>query len=89
MFNILITYSIIINTISFILMKIDKLKSIKSKWRISEKTFIIFTFLFGGIGIILGKNVFHHKTKKSKFNIVIPFITIIQIVLFLIINNYY
>ena len=60
-------------------MKIDKIKSQKNKWRISEKTFVFLTILLGGIGIIFATRLFNHKTKKYKFKILIPIIIIIQI----------
>ena len=63
---------IIINIISLILYGIDKHKAKKNKYRISEFTLIIISYLGGAIGAILGMNLFHHKTKKPKFKILIP-----------------
>ena len=65
-------YMIIINIISLILYGIDKHKAKKNKYRISEFTLIIISYLGGAIGAILGMNLFHHKTKKPKFKILIP-----------------
>lgn len=65
-------YMIIINIISLILYGIDKHKAKKKKYRISEFTLIIISYLGGAIGAILGMNLFHHKTKKPKFKILIP-----------------
>lgn len=60
------------NLISFLMMGIDKYKANKDKKRISEKTLILSAFLMGGIGIAAGAVVFHHKTKKLKFKILMP-----------------
>lgn len=84
MYNLIIYYLLSINLISFTLMKVDKEKSKKHKWRISEKTFIILTLILGGPGILLGKKIFHHKTKKFKFTVIIPSILILQLLLIML-----
>ena len=71
---------IIINILSFILYGIDKLKAIKKKERISEKTLILIGILGGSIGSLIGMNLFRHKTKKLKFIISLPLILIIHII---------
>jgi hypothetical protein len=73
-------YLIIINILSFILYGIDKLKAIKKKKRISEKTLILIGILGGSIGSLIGMNLFRHKTKKLKFIISLPLILIIHII---------
>ena len=80
----IIIYLIIINIISFLLFGIDKKRSIKKEYRISEYTLISISFLGGAIGSILGMIIFHHKTKKSKFIILIPIALLINI--FILIN---
>ena len=72
-------YLIIINIITFIIYGIDKEKSKKNKYRISEKTLIILALIGGSLGALLGMYTFHHKTKKKKFTILIPLILIIWI----------
>lgn len=73
-------YLIIINILSFVLYGIDKLKAIKKKERISERTLILIGILGGSIGSITGMNIFRHKTKKLKFIISLPLILIIHII---------
>lgn len=75
----MIHYLLIINTITFIIYGIDKYKSIKQKYRISEKTLIILTIIGGTFGGLLGMIIFHHKTKKKKFIITIPIITLLWV----------
>ncbi len=69
MIELMILYYVIINLITFFLMYIDKKKAIKDKWRISEKTFMILSFIGGFIGLYLGMTTFRHKTKKYYFYI--------------------
>jgi len=71
-------YLIIINIITFIIYGIDKYKSIKNKYRISEATLIILAILGGTFGAFFGMITFHHKTKKKKF-IIIPVIMLIWV----------
>lgn len=74
-----IFYLIIINTLTFILVYIDKQKAIKHQWRIPEKNYLIISILGGYLGMILGMKLFHHKTKRKKFYIGIPLILILII----------
>ena len=66
----MIYYLLAINLITFIIYGIDKYKSIKHKYRISEATLIILAILGGPFGAFLGMIIFHHKTKKKKFMII-------------------
>ena len=72
-------YFIVINIITFIIYGLDKYKSIKHKYRISENTLIFLALIGGFIGAFFGMIIFHHKTKKIKFIILIPLILIIWI----------
>lgn len=60
------------NLFTFLLMGLDKRKSMKGRWRISEKALLICTFAMGGLGCLCGAFVFHHKTSKWKFRILLP-----------------
>ncbi|MBQ4650564.1 MAG: DUF1294 domain-containing protein [Firmicutes bacterium] len=66
------------NVITFLMMAIDKLKAKKDKRRISEKTLLVSSFLMGGIGIAAGGLICHHKTKKLKFQILVPLSLIVN-----------
>ncbi|NLN42485.1 MAG: DUF1294 domain-containing protein [Clostridiales bacterium] len=76
-------YIIIINIIAFIMMGIDKSKSKKGAWRISERTLFAIAFFGGSVGILGGMHVFRHKTRHAKFKLGIPLIIIIQGILLL------
>lgn len=75
-----ILYLVVINVIAFILYGMDKKKAMKKKWRIPEKTLIGIAVLGGGLGALLGMNVWHHKTKKWKFKILVPLFLLLWIV---------
>ena len=64
----MIYYLIIINILSFILCYIDKKNSISDKTRISEKNLILVSMFGGCFSFYFGMLLFHHKTKKFKFN---------------------
>ena len=83
-----VSYLIIINFISFILVAIDKRKAIKNRYRISEKTFFIFSFIGGSLGTLLGMFQFHHKTKKLKFLIGIPILLLFNILVLYLIKEW-
>ena len=72
-------YLLIINVLSFILMKVDKKKAIKKQSRISEITLYTFSLIGGTIGTLLGMQVYRHKTKKNSFIFVIMLIIGVQV----------
>ena len=79
----LFLYLLILNCFGFLLMGIDKRKSIKKKYRIQEKTFFLLSLFGGSLGCLLGMFTFHHKTKKMKFLIGIPFLLVLNIIILL------
>ncbi len=74
----LIIYILAINVITFLAMGLDKWKAKRGAWRISEGALLGLVLLGGGVGGIVGMFVFHHKTKKAKFNIGFPAILIVE-----------
>ena len=84
--NIFIIYLIIINIISFAAFGIDKLRAIKKKWRISESALLIISLLGGVMGGLLGMFFFHHKTRKTKFTVLMPLILILHICIIMIVK---
>lgn len=74
-------YLLTINMISFITYGIDKLCAIKKTRRIPERILITQAFIGGPFGSLLGMHIFHHKTKKLKFKIMIPIILILWIIM--------
>ncbi len=76
-------YLVLINTIGFVIMGIDKRKAIKHQYRIPEKTLFLVAILGGSLGGFLGMELFRHKTKHMKFVIGFPAIFLIQAVIFM------
>lgn len=60
------------NVITFIMMAVDKYKSMHNQWRISEQALLTSAFVMGGLGSLAGSIIFRHKTKKWKFRILLP-----------------
>lgn len=78
----LIIYLVIINLIGFITMGIDKKRSQKHKWRISEMQIFITAIIGGAVGVQWGMKSFRHKTKHTKFTVGIPVLIILNIAVF-------
>lgn len=70
----------VMNLLSFTLMGIDKMKAKRGAWRIPEKALFLATALFGGLGGVLGMQVFRHKTRHLSFKIGYPVLLTIQII---------
>jgi len=66
------------NLITFLMMAVDKMKAKRDKRRISEKTLLLSSFIMGGIGIAAGALICHHKTRKLKFQILVPLSLIVN-----------
>ena len=79
---ILLTYIAIVNLIAFIMYGIDKRRAIKNKWRIPEKTLLLAALFGGAPGALWGMVLFHHKTKKAKFFLIVPVLFVLEVVLF-------
>lgn len=75
----LLIYLAVINTVTFLLYGIDKLKAKKNAWRIKESTLLIFALIGGSLGALAGMYAFHHKTKHLKFKLGVPLILILQV----------
>jgi uncharacterized membrane protein YsdA (DUF1294 family) len=67
----LIVY-LVINTISFMIMSLDKDKSRGARPRISEGTIFFWAICLGSLGVYLGMFAFRHKTRKIYFTVGIP-----------------
>lgn len=80
-------YLLIINIITFIMYGIDKYRSIKHKYRISENTLIILAILGGAVGAFFGMIMFHHKTQKKRFIVLIPIILLLWVYILISFKN--
>ncbi|MCM1568418.1 MAG: DUF1294 domain-containing protein [Roseburia sp.] len=80
----IIIYLILVNSIAFALMGIDKRRAIRHAFRISEAALFGWALAGGSIGAILGMQTFRHKTRHWYFKYGMPAILIIQAVLLLV-----
>ncbi len=76
---ILAAYFAAINLAAFIAFGVDKRRAIKDKWRIRERTLLFLAALGGSLGALAGMRLFHHKTLKKKFSVVVPAILFLQL----------
>ena len=76
--KLLIFLMLVWNIITFIMMGIDKHKAKVDGARISEKTLLLSAVIMGALGICTGAAVFHHKTQKVIFKILLPIALIIN-----------
>ncbi len=80
--QILTTYLLVINIITFFYFGWDKMRSqIYNARRVNEKTLWILSLVGGSIGALIGMKFFRHKTKKLSFQAGIAVILVIQICL--------
>ena len=75
----LIPYLILINALSFLLMRIDKVKAKKKLWRIPERVLLGISAIGGSLGGLLGMQLLRHKTKHLRFAIGIPVMLVVHI----------
>ncbi|WP_221912896.1 DUF1294 domain-containing protein [Streptococcus halichoeri] len=55
------------NVMVFGLYGYDKRQALYHRWRVSERTLLFSSLLFGGLGAAFGGYCFHHKTRKWYF----------------------
>lgn len=71
----------IYNLVVFCVYGYDKRCAIKGKWRVPESVLIGLAFLAGSAGAYLGMSVFRHKTKHTKFTVLVPLFLLVHMVL--------
>lgn len=76
----LLMYLLIINAAGFLLMRSDKRRAKKERWRIPESTLLSVAAIGGSVGALIGMYTFRHKTKHSRFTVGIPMILALQVV---------
>ena len=78
--KIIIYYIVLINIGNFVLFAIDKHLAIKNRERIPESTLILLSALGGAFGGLCSMYIFRHKTKHSKFFVLLPLFLILHII---------
>jgi uncharacterized membrane protein YsdA (DUF1294 family) len=85
--KILWAYIAAVNIAAFLVMGADKHKAKRHERRISEKSIFTLGFAGGSLGVLIGMNIFHHKTKHLKFTIGIPLMLLLNIALLVYLMN--
>ena len=81
----LYVYYGVMNIIALIIYGIDKRRAVRLEWRLSESTLLLPAALGGAYGALMGMLLFHHKTRKKKFVILVPLFVIIHTVILLMV----
>lgn len=81
----LYVYYGVMNIIALIIYGIDKRRAVRHEWRLSESTLLLPAALGGAYGALMGMLLFHHKTRKKKFVILVPLFVIIHTVILLMV----
>jgi uncharacterized membrane protein YsdA (DUF1294 family) len=72
----LLIFLIFVNIGSLIFFLVDKVRSIRKRWRIPESKLLLVAFL-APFGAYAGMLLFRHKTRKIKF-ILVPIFLLVQ-----------
>ena len=86
--NMVSIYLLCINIISFITFGIDKRRAKNKKWRMSENSLLLISFIGGAAGALIGMVIFSHKLSKRKFYIGIPILIVLNMIGIFYILNY-
>ena len=78
---VVLAYLAVMTIVGLIIMKADKTKAEKNKWRIKEATLFLVSAIGGSLGTWVGMYLFRHKTKHWYFVVGMPLILIIHIAL--------
>lgn len=83
-------YLAVMTVVGLCVMKADKVKAEKQKWRIKESTLFLISIIGGSLGTWLGMYLFRHKTKHWYFVVFMPLILILHIslLIYLFIKGY-
>lgn len=77
-----------LNLFTFLLYGLDKYKSRRRMWRVSESTLLLFALAGGSLGAWMGMHLWHRKTLHWKFRISVPLIIVLQVAAILAVKFY-
>jgi uncharacterized membrane protein YsdA (DUF1294 family) len=72
-------YLLLVNILSLMMIRTDKIRAIRRKWRIPERRFIFLAVIGGSIGIYAGCRLFRHKINHPRFMVGVPIILAVQL----------
>ena len=79
-------YLLIVNALSFLFMLTDKIKAVKGRWRIPERTLLGLCAIGGSLGGLIAMKLFRHKTLHPQFSIGIPVLLAVHIVALILLH---
>ena len=84
---VVLAYLAVMTVVGLIIMKADKTKAEKNKWRIKEAKLFLISAIGGSLGTWAGMYLFRHKTKHWYFVVGMPLILIAHIALLVFLFN--
>ena len=79
---------VLLGLIGLNLYGLDKYKSRRRMWRVSESTLLLFALAGGSLGAWMGMHLWHHKTLHWKFRIGVPLIIVLHVAAILAVKFY-
>jgi hypothetical protein len=79
----IIGFFLIVNLLSYFLVGYDKYKAKRKGWRVAEKNLFAMALIGGAIGIFWGIRIFRHKTKHASFLYGIPFLVLVNLLIYI------
>lgn len=79
-------YLLIVNALGILFMHMDKKRARTNRLRLPEVLLLGTAVIGGSIGIFLGMLLFHHKTKKPLFLILVPILPALQLLFFVLVR---
>lgn len=76
--KILVLYLLIINVVTLVVFRVDKINAVEHRGRIRILTLLGLAFIGGSLGGLIAMYAFRHKTKKDYFTVGIPLMMIMQ-----------
>ena len=73
-------YLAFVNVAAFFMYGADKRRAQRGERRIPEKTLLAIALLGGGLGAFLGMRIFHHKTRKLRFRLLVPLALVLTVI---------
>ncbi len=67
------------SVIAFVVCGFDKRRAKKGGRRVPERTLFVLALLGGSFGLLLGMELFRHKTRKRRFMLGVPLIVLVQL----------
>lgn len=79
----------VLTLVTFLVWGFDKYRAKMNRWRVPERALITLAFGGGAFGALTGMYLFHHKTRKTHFWILIGLACVIHagIIIWLISNQ--